>query len=448
MKAVGLEAVVSLLVCLSACPVWSSLSDGDVSGDRLEHWNLYPLPGEVTLDPSPVQALHLALYEGSSIRLTWLNPVQFQAGNFTFKPSCRYGTSAASLVHYSPGFAYSYEAGMFSWTLNTAVLDLSLLATVYSRVYYMCGDPGYGWSMTYHFTYQPPTVVNAQLSEVPADRLHSDHGTLPSRVRNQGVVQMAQDSEGVPVRASQPRMIVLIADMGVTHAEDTMEGIQHYVTSNTAQMIFHAGDISYADNFSKEKHNNSYIWVEYMNELRNISPWVPYMTCPGNHEAQFDFAAYLNWLPMPGRQNAASNFYYSFDYIGVHFVSFSTEHPFDPQSDQYRFIEQDLIMANKNRAKVPWVMVFGHRPLYCTSVIAHERCAKEAVLYRSYLEDLFYEQKVDVYLCGHNHNYERTYPVYRENATQKDFHNPRAPVYIVDGAAGRYSLQDTGRSEC
>lgn len=40
-------------------------------------------------------------------------------------------------------------------------------------------------------------------------------------------------------------------------------------------------------------------------------------------------------------------------------------------------------------------------------------------------------------ISGHNHNFERTYPVYKEQPTQFDYNNPTSPVYAVIGSAGR-----------
>ena len=58
-------------------------------------------------------------------------------------------------------------------------------------------------------------------------------------------------------------------------------------------------------------------------------------------QAQFDFSAYLNWLPMPHRASRSnSSFWFSFDYLGVHVLSFSTEHDFSPNSTQHHWIQQ------------------------------------------------------------------------------------------------------------
>lgn len=121
----------------------------------------------------------------------------------------------------------------------------------------------------------------------------------------------------------------------------------------------------------------------------------------------------------------------------------STEHNFSIGSEQYRWIEDDLQMAAESRNKTPWLVLVGHRPLYCSSnSVVKRRCTEEAPLYRSWLEPLLHRYKVDIYMCGHNHQYERSYPVYQGNLTSKDYSNPQATVYIVNGAAGNKEHND------
>ena len=44
--------------------------------------------------------------------------------------------------------------------------------------------------------------------------------------------------------------------------------------------------------------------------------------------------------------------------------------------------------------------------------------------------------QVDVVIQAHQHDYERTLPVNNLTAAGSDYQNPRAPVYVVNGAAG------------
>ncbi|XP_076448793.1 acid phosphatase type 7-like [Babylonia areolata] len=364
-----------------------------------------------------VQGLHVALAGSQDLRVTWMTPVNWGIGHLS--PMCLYGAKTITSQK-ARGRSYSYAAGNFSYTLNTAILDLSVIpcpptssssAHCVKVISYQCGDHRYGFSDVYHVRIHPDTAVPL----------------LPG-----------------------PQFAV-VGDMGVPHGLSTINSIAARMGSGKfnasktdgVQMLLHVGDISYADYYDTKTLNNSWVWVDYMNSLQRVAARVPYMTAPGNHEVQFEFAAYLNWLPMPHSASSSSSpFWFSLDYLGVHLLFFSTEHDFSPNSTQHLWMQEDLKRANENRGQVPWVVVLGHRPLYCSSLVGYDRCHEEGALYRSYLEDLLYKAHVDVVISGHIHHYERSYPVYQGKATQKDFHNPQAPVYIVNGGAGNPEPND------
>ena len=97
--------------------------------------------------------------------------------------------------------------------------------------------------------------------------------------------------------------------------------------------------------------------------------------------------------------------YSSFDYRGVHFIVMSTLSDFNVTSDQYKFIEQDLKDASENE-NIDWIVVTSYGPFY-TSPTAHP--AKNDI--RNIYHPLFDRYGVDLVLNGHNHNYQRTFPV-------------------------------------
>ena len=71
-------------------------------------------------------------------------------------------------------------------------------------------------------------------------------------------------------------------------------------------------------------------------------------------------------------QSTTNPYYFSYDYGFAHFLHFTTEFYYYPQfvsenriADQFEFIKNDLKNAQENRKNVPWIIVTGHRPMYC-----------------------------------------------------------------------------------
>ena len=152
---------------------------------------------------------------------------------------------------------------------------------------------------------------------------------------------------------------------------------------------------------------------------------------------------------------SANNWWYSWDSGLVHYVAISTELYFgihavgasDSCAKQLAFIKADLAKANANRRNVPWVVVHGHRSLYCscdgdcdgaaTTVRNGSRAGPNhgGSTFCGGLEDVFFDQGVDLYLNGHEHDYERNWPTYQFKTDQSNL-DPKATIYIVTGAAG------------
>ena len=176
------------------------------------------------------------------------------------------------------------------------------------------------------------------------------------------------------------------------------------------------------------------------------------MTDPGNHECDQRFAHYTerfrnlphglatSFLETVTTDNGQSpnNWFYAVDVGNVHLLSISTEVYFsNPELVplQLAFIEADL--GSVDRSKTPWVIVHGHRPFYCST---DSDCDGPAMTLKSSLEEVFHSYGVDLYLCGHEHNYERMHAIYKEVMdSSAGGANPRATTYIVTGDAGNVS---------
>jgi hypothetical protein len=176
--------------------------------------------------------------------------------------------------------------------------------------------------------------------------------------------------------------------------------------------------------------------------------------CPGNHESAYNFLHYTTRfdnqpintgvLPAKAGEEVAgkpNNWWFSYNMGNAHFVSISTEVWFYTQQqevlgDMLAWLKQDLMAANQNRSEAPWLIVFGHRSMYCS---CDGDCDGGAATVKDDLEELFYQQGVDLFINGHEHNYERLYSVYNEtymagNGSQVT--NPPATTYVVTGDAG------------
>lgn len=118
-------------------------------------------------------------------------------------------------------------------------------------------------------------------------------------------------------------------------------------------------------------------------------------------------------------------------------------------SRQYDWLVNDLYEANKpgNRQVRPWIITFGHRPMYCSN--DDERsCKNETTFIRNGLpiahlyglEKLFLDSGVDVEFWAHQHSYERLWPIYdfqvKNGSYNKPYVNANAPVHIITGSAG------------
>eukprot|EP00118_Oscarella_pearsei_P008592 m.45250 g.45250 ORF g.45250 m.45250 type:complete len:419 (+) comp33576_c0_seq3:37-1293(+) len=226
----------------------------------------------------------------------------------------------------------------------------------------------------------------------------------------------------------RPRFIVY-GDMGRHGGAFILPHLRNEVKDPGNTAILHVGDFAY-DLHSDGGVNGD----EFMNRIQDLAAVMPYMTAVGNHEIFFNFSHYQNRFSMP---TTDSKFWYSINIGPIHFVSYSSEVYFTngPIAEQLAFLEADLAEANVNRDKQPWVIAFGHRPMYCSN-LDDDDCTTMKSVVRHSLEPVMYKYGVDVIIEAHEHSYERLWPVYNETVTQKDYINPQAPVHIISGAAG------------
>ena len=232
---------------------------------------------------------------------------------------------------------------------------------------------------------------------------------------------------------------IAFGDHGLSdEAQNTANLVRSF---KNAELVILAGDISYAN-------GEQSVWDDYANNYQSTMSNIPWMMAPGNHENEtaygYGFDAYETRFEMPSNSN--TDLWHSFDYGGVHFVAISTEHPYYEGTEQLQWLKSDLSAADANRESVPWIVIYGHKPLYTSH--GHDTHDDTMIELRTILEPILLENSVDLAIWGHDHFYERTWPVVNGNITTKGvnedglmFVSGFSPIHIVAGVGGRDSYE-------
>ncbi|CAD5230997.1 unnamed protein product [Bursaphelenchus okinawaensis] len=253
--------------------------------------------------------------------------------------------------------------------------------------------------------------------------------------------------KGIEERPNGGHKVAVFGDFGYENSR-SLAPLTDMTHNEEIDFVMHVGDMAYDLPFTGN---------QFMRMIEPIASKVPYMVSPGNHE--MELLPYHNYVYRFNMPNSHDNYYYSYDVGKMHVISFSTEFYYDPfngkwrglRQRQYEWLEQDLIKANKNRAKTPWIITLGHRPMYC-STDDRDDCRNDEAATRVgvngmyALEPLFYKYGVDFEVWAHEHTYERLWPVYDRrvyNGTTEPYVDPPAPVHIISGSAGCKENTDT-----
>ena len=206
--------------------------------------------------------------------------------------------------------------------------------------------------------------------------------------------------------------IAVTSDWGCEEdAKKTSQNIQE----KSPELVIAPGDLSY--------EGSSQCWVDIISPFKS-----KLMISMGDHEysdTQGGISGvirdYLSPLDLPKT-------YYAFDFRNVHFVAIDPYVDYKPGSDQYQFIENDL-MNTASDPKIDWIFVMEHVPMY-TSPSKHP--ADPTI--RDVFHPLFDEYGVDLVFSGDNHNYQRTFPL-KYNNNNGDSSNP---IILLDARTNNY----------
>ncbi|CAN7775855.1 purple acid phosphatase family protein [Paraburkholderia sp. SIMBA_054] len=211
------------------------------------------------------------------------------------------------------------------------------------------------------------------------------------------------------------------------------------------QPLFHLlnGDLCYAN---LNPTQQPAVWRDFGNNNQSSSANRPWMPCPGNHEIEFNngaqgFDSYLTRYTLPHNGTRFPGRWYSFRVSSVLFISLDADdvvyqdaaafvagpaplvpaastgnHAIAPgtsfyvrgysNGEQTQWLEKTLRHAADDD-DIDWIIVQMHQDALSSSKTGNgsDKGIREAWL------PLFDRYGVDLVLCGHDHDYERSYPV-------------------------------------
>ena len=210
------------------------------------------------------------------------------------------------------------------------------------------------------------------------------------------------------------------------------------------QPLFHLlnGDLCYANLNPTQQPE---VWRDFGNNCQNSAAQRPWMPCPGNHEVEFHnghqgFESYLTRYTLPNNGTRYPGRWYSFQVSSVLFISLDADDvvlqdaaafvagpaalvpvastgnaPIEAgtsfylngysEGEQTRWLEHTLRRAHADR-DIDWIVVQMHQDALSSS----KGNGSDKGIRAEWLP-LFDRYGVDLVLCGHDHDYERSYPV-------------------------------------
>lgn len=195
--------------------------------------------------------------------------------------------------------------------------------------------------------------------------------------------------------------------------EGSLNSYLNHVGNNPAELMLLLGDNAYEHGTDTEYQKN--FFKPYGSSI--LKNHVVFST-PGNHDygsQTVRTAPYYKNFSMPtagecGGVPSGTEAFYSFDWGNVHFISLDSygieagnSRLYDTLGPQVTWLKKDL-EANTSK----WTIAFWHHPPY-TMGSHNSDTEKELKEIRENLLRILERNGVDLVLCGHSHDYERSY---------------------------------------
>jgi hypothetical protein len=221
-----------------------------------------------------------------------------------------------------------------------------------------------------------------------------------------------------PIAAASPDQPILrfvaVADTGAGDSNQyaSAAAMSRYQQQHPYSLVILAGDNIYTD--GELSKINAVFEDPYAALLKQ---GVKFRACLGNHDIRTQNGnpqVHYPGFNMQGR-------YYTFREQSVQFFALDTNGNADWNA-QLTWLEQEL-----RRSTAPWKIVFGHHPIYSSGLYGTN------LAFVKDLVPLFKQYHVQLYINGHEHDYERTHAIDGTN-------------YLITGIGGA-ALRPVGQSK-
>ncbi|MGH9369126.1 MAG: metallophosphoesterase [Thermoanaerobaculia bacterium] len=201
--------------------------------------------------------------------------------------------------------------------------------------------------------------------------------------------------------------------IGDTDGGEIPRALAERLLERGADFAIHTGDVVYPA--GAESDYNPKFFQPFARWLRHR----PILPTLGNHDVRTERGApYLRNFVLPANDATGSSRFYAFRHANALFVCLDVESSaFGSGSPQYGWLVRTL-----RDSDAAWKFVYFHEPPYSSR--------RPNRVIRLILSPLFERYGVDVVFCGHEHLYERTFPI------AEFVPGVRGVVYITQGGGG------------
>ncbi len=295
-------------------------------------------------------------------------------------------------------------------------------------------------------TERPRTVHDADLQRQTKGRTGTTAWTarIPADATAYTVGDRTFPLAAVP-RANDSLRIVFLADHSTT--EEAIPMMDRIAALNPGLVLI-GGDLAYGD-------EDLSLWDDWFDLIEPVAARVPWMPAPGNHDTECFSSGTNNMQGLPTRTPRScldggfyrdrfvlpngDTRYYAFDWGPLRVISLDTmAYNADESTPEY-MTDKDAQRAFLVRALAErpdaWTIVFFHHAMYSSN---DSHGSDEAV--RADLESVLEAGGADLVLAGHDHHYERSWPLAnggRVAARTNESVEGAGVVYAVSGGGGR-----------